>query len=308
MSGGGSKTAIFAALGANAGITVAKFAGALITGSSSMMAEAIHSVADTGNQGLLLIGQKRSEHEPDAKHPFGYGRNRYFYAFVVALVLFTLGSLTAIHDGINKIRDPEHLEKPVVAITILVVALCLEGFSLRTGMRESRGLKGRASWWRFIRETRNPELPVVLLEDSGALIGLSFAFAGVGLTTLTGNPIWDGIGTLAIGILLGLIAVILIVEMKSLLIGEGATPEETAAIRAHLVDGNRIDQVLRMRTEYLAPDQLMVAAKIRMTPFLDVTEVADAINAAEARVRMAVPNVDVMYLEPEIYRPKPIQR
>ncbi|MEV6278318.1 cation diffusion facilitator family transporter [Nocardia sp. NPDC051832] len=303
---GGSKTAIFAALGANAGITVAKFAGALITGSSSMMAEAIHSVADTGNQALLLVGQKRSEHEPDAKHPFGYGRNRYFYAFVVALVLFTLGSLTAIHDGINKIRDPEHLEKPLVAIVILVVALGLESFSLRTGMRESRTLKGRGSWWQFIRDSRNPELPVVLLEDSGALIGLTFAFAGVGLTMLTGNPVWDGIGTLAIGVLLGGIAVILIVEMKSLLIGEGATPAEDSAIRAHLVDGHRIDQVMRLRTEYLAPDQLMVAAKIRMTPFLDVTEVADAINDAEARVRMAVPNVDVMYLEPEIYRPKPL--
>ncbi|MEU8898431.1 cation diffusion facilitator family transporter [Nocardia sp. NPDC048505] len=304
MSAGGSRTAIFAALGANAGITVAKFVGALITGSSSMMAEAIHSVADTGNQGLLLLGQKRSEQEPDAKHPFGYGRNRYFYAFVVALVLFTLGSLTAIHDGINKIRHPEHLEKPFVAIAILVVALCLEGFSLRTGMRESRGLKGRGSWWHFIRESRNPELPVVLLEDSGALIGLSFAFAGVGLTVLTDDPIWDGLGTLGIGILLGCIAVVLIVEMKSLLIGEGATATEDAAIRELLVDGNRIERVLRMRTEYLAPDQLMVAAKVRMTPFLDVTEVADAINDAEARVRTALPNVDVMYLEPEIARPE----
>ncbi|MFC9894012.1 cation diffusion facilitator family transporter [Nocardia sp. NPDC127579] len=303
MSASGSKAAIFAALGANAGITVAKFVGAVITGSSSMMAEAIHSVADTGNQGLLLIGQKRSEHEPDAKHPFGYGRNRYFYAFVVALVLFTLGSLVAIHDGINKIRDPEHLEQPFVAIAILLVALCLESYSLRTGMRESRALKGRGSWWAFIRDSRNPELPVVLLEDSGALIGLSFAFAGVGLTALTGNPVWDGVGTLAIGVLLGCIAVVLIVEMKSLLIGEGATPDEEAAILANLRGGG-IDQVLGLRTEYLAPDQLMVAAKIIVAPPMTAGEIGDAINQAEARVRAVVPAVDVVYLEPDIYRPE----
>ncbi|MET8652196.1 cation diffusion facilitator family transporter [Nocardia aurea] len=302
MSSGGSKTAVYAALAADAGIAVAKFAGAAITGSSSMLAEAIHSVADTANQGLLLIGQKRAEQRPDRLHPFGYGRNRYFYAFVVALVLFSLGSLAAIDEGIHKIREPEHLSDPFVAIVILLVAMVLEGFSLATATRESRPFKQQASWWAFIRNSRNPELPVVLLEDSGALIGLLLAFAGVGLTMVTGNPIWDGIGTLGIGILLGVIATVLIVEMKSLLIGEGATPRQDAAIRANLVDGARIERVIHLETQYLGPEELLVAAKIAVAPGLDIADIATAIDDAEARVRAAVPIAERIYLEPDLYR------
>lgn len=302
MSSGGSKTAVYAALAADAGIAVAKFAGAAITGSSSMLAEAIHSVADTANQGLLLIGQKRAEQRPDQLHPFGYGRNRYFYAFVVALVLFSLGSLAAIDEGIHKIREPEHLSDPFVAIVILLVAMILEGFSLATATRESRPFKQQASWWAFIRNSRNPELPVVLLEDSGALIGLLLAFAGVGLTMVTGNPIWDGIGTLGIGILLGVIATVLIVEMKSLLIGEGATPRQDAAIRANLVDGARIERVIHLETQYLGPEELLVAAKIAVAPGQDIADIATAIDDAEARVRAAVPIAERIYLEPDLYR------
>ena len=302
MSSGGSKTAVYAALAADAGIAVAKFAGAAITGSSSMLAEAIHSVADTANQGLLLIGQKRAEQRPDRLHPFGYGRNRYFYAFVVALVLFSLGSLAAIDEGIHKIREPEHLSDPFVAIVILLVAMVLEGFSLATATRESRPFKQQASWWAFIRNSRNPELPVVLLEDSGALIGLLLAFAGVGLTMVTGNPIWDGIGTLGIGILLGVIATVLIVEMKSLLIGEGATPSQDAAIRANLVDGARIERVIHLETQYLGPEELLVAAKIAVAPGQDIADIATAIDDAEARVRAAVPIAERIYLEPDLYR------
>ncbi|WP_109528409.1 MULTISPECIES: cation diffusion facilitator family transporter [Nocardia] len=302
MSSGGSKTAVYAALAADAGIAVAKFAGAAITGSSSMLAEAIHSVADTANQGLLLIGQKRAEQRPDRLHPFGYGRNRYFYAFAVALVLFSLGSLAAIDEGIHKIREPEHLSDPFVAIVILLVAMVLEGFSLATATRESRPFKQQASWWAFIRNSRNPELPVVLLEDSGALIGLLLAFAGVGLTMVTGNPIWDGIGTLGIGILLGVIATVLIVEMKSLLIGEGATPRQDAAIRANLVDGARIERVIHLETQYLGPEELLVAAKIAVAPGLDIADIAAAIDDAEARVRAAVPIAERIYLEPDLYR------
>lgn len=227
MSAHGGKKAILAALGANAGIAVAKFAGFLITGSSSMLAESVHSVADTSNQGLLLLGQKKAEREADQLHPFGYGRNRYFYSFVVALVLFTLGSLFAIYEGIHKIQHPEELNSAFVAIAILFIAICLEGYSFRTAAKESRPLKGNASWWNFIRTSRSPELPVVLLEDTGALIGLVLALGGVGLTMVTGNPVFDGIGTLCIGVLLGIIAVILIIEMQSLLIGEGATAVET---------------------------------------------------------------------------------
>ncbi|WP_069164701.1 cation diffusion facilitator family transporter [Nocardia altamirensis] len=301
-SGGSSTTAILAALAANAGITLAKFVGAALTGSSSMLAEAMHSLADTANEGLLLVGKRRAAHPPDTKHQFGYGRNRYFYSFVVALVLFTMGSLFAVLEGVDKIRHPEELSSPVVAIVIVVIAMVLETFSLLTARRESQPLKGRGSWWHFIRASRNPELPVVLLEDTGALIGLGFAFSGVGLTVLTGDARWDGVGTVAIGILLGAIAIILIVEMKSLLIGEGATSAEDLAIRANLVDGTIIDRVIHLRTEYLAPDELLIAAKVSVRPGLTIDAVAAAIDAAEARVRAAVPSTDVIYLEPDLDR------
>ncbi|MFG3620080.1 cation diffusion facilitator family transporter [Nocardia sp. NPDC047654] len=302
MSAGGGKKAIIAALTANAGIAAAKFVGAAITGSGSMLAEAVHSVADTGNQGLLLLGQQRAAKEADELHPFGYARNRYFYSFIVALVLFTLGSGYAVYEGIHKIQHPEELSSPIVAVVILVLAIALESYSFTTAVRESAPLKGNASWWRFIRNSRSPELPVVLLEDTGALIGLVFAFAGVGLTMLTHDPIWDGIGTLAIGGLLGVIAVVLIVEMQSLLIGEGATPEENRRIRTSLVDETRIDRVIHLKTQYLGPDELLVAAKIGVVPGLDVAAIADAIDDAESRVRAAVPAARVIYLEPDLYR------
>ncbi|QIS15250.1 cation diffusion facilitator family transporter [Nocardia arthritidis] len=302
MSAGGGKKAIIAALSANAGIAAAKFVGAALTGSGSMLAEAVHSVADTANQGLLLLGQRRAAREADELHPFGYGRNRYFYSFIVALVLFTLGSIYAIYEGVHKVQHPEELSNPLVAVVILVIAIALEGFSFTTAMRESAPLKGSASWWRFIRNSRSPELPVVLLEDTGALIGLLFAFAGVGLTMLTGDPVWDGIGTLAIGALLGVIALVLIVEMQSLLIGEGATPDEDRAIRANLVDGTRIDRVIHLKTQYLGPEEILVAAKVSIVPGLDIADIAAAIDDAEARVRAAVPAARVMYLEPDLYR------
>ncbi|MBF6145190.1 cation diffusion facilitator family transporter [Nocardia sp. 852002-20019_SCH5090214] len=306
MSAGGGKKAIFAALSANAGIAVAKFVGAAITGSGSMLAEAVHSVADTGNQGLLLLGQKRAEQEADDLHPFGYGRNRYFYSFVVALVLFSLGSMYAIYEGVHKIQHPEELTSPAVAIVILGIAAALEGYSFMTAMRESSPLREGASWWRFIRNSRSPELPVVLLEDTGALIGLLIALVAVVLTVVTDNAIWDGIGTLGIGVLLGVIAVVLIVEMKSLLIGEGATPAQDAAIRANLVDGERIDRVIHLRTEYLGPEEMLVAAKVSIVPGLEIADIATAIDDAEARVRAAVPAARVMYIEPDLYRTQPV--
>lgn len=301
MSQGGSTRAIFAALAANAGIAVAKFVGFLVTGSSSMLAEAVHSVADTSNQGLLLLGQKKSRQQATRLHPFGFGRSRYFYSFVVALVLFTLGAVFAVYEGIHKIREPEELTSPVVAIVILAVAAGLEGYSFRTAVHESRPLKGDASWWGFIRASRSPELPVVLLEDFGALIGLGLALAGVGLTLLTGDPVWDGVGTLCIGLLLGVIAVVLIVEMQSLLIGEGATETEERAILAALAQGD-IDRVIHVRTQYLGPDELLVAAKIAVRGGETVAAVAAAIDAAEARVREAVPAARVIYLEPDLDR------
>lgn len=300
MSAEGSRRAIFAALAANAGIAAAKFVGFLVTNSSSMLAEAVHSVADTSNQGLLLIGQRRSEHAPDAVHQFGYGRARYFYAFVVALVISTLGSLFAIVEGIDKLRNPHELSNPLVAVIILVVAIGLESYSFATARRESKPLKGDAGWWRFIRTSRSPELPIVLLEDSGALVGLVFALAGVGLSLATGDPIWDAVGTLGIGVLLGVIAVVLIIEMQSLLIGEGLTESDQQAILNALTDGERIERVIHLRTQYLGPEDVLVAAKIAIAPGTTAEGITAAIDGAEARVRAQVPIATLIYLEPDL--------
>ncbi|HEY2193793.1 MAG TPA: cation diffusion facilitator family transporter [Actinomycetospora sp.] len=301
MSASGGSRAIIAALAANAGIALAKFVGFAITGSSSMLAEGVHSVADTANQGLLLFGRRRASRAATPEHPFGYGRDRFFYSFVVALLLFTLGSAFAIYEGVHKLAAPEELENPLVAIVILLVAVALEGYSFRTAVHESRGLKGGATWWGFIRQSVNPELPVVLLEDTGALVGLVFALAGVGLTMATGDPVWDAIGTVAIGVLLGVIAVILIVETKSLLIGEGARAPLRATISSSLV-GGPVERVIHLRTQYLGPEELLVAAKIAVPASLPTGDVAAAIDAAEARLREAVPEARLVYLEPDLDR------
>jgi cation diffusion facilitator family transporter len=301
VSAGGGTKAILAALAANAGIAVAKFVGFVFTGSSSMLAESVHSLADTSNQGLLLLGQKQSRRKATQEHPFGFGRERYFYSFVVALLLFTLGAAFAVYEGIHKIEHPEPLTTPLIAVLILVVAIGLETYSFVTAIRESRHIKGSRSWWGFIRQSRTPELPVVLLEDTGALVGLVFALAGVGLAVITGDPVWDGIGTLAIGVLLGVIAMILIVEMKSLLIGEGATETELGQIVTELVAGE-VERVIHIRTLYLGPDELLVAAKLALRPNLTVADVAKAIDDAEARVRAKIATARLIYLEPDLDR------
>ncbi len=302
MSASGGTRAIIAALLANAGIALAKFVGYMITGSSSMLAEAVHSVADTSNQGLLLLGGKRAQRAATAEHPFGYGRDRYFYAFVVALLLFSLGSIFAIYEGVHKLESDEPLTSPIVAVIILLVAIGLESFSFRTAIVESRPLKGDSTWWQFIRQAKAPELPVVLLEDLGALIGLILAFLGVGLSVLTGNPIWDALGTIAIGVLLGIIAVILIVEMKSLLIGEGASEPVLGRIVSRLESCDPVQRVIHIRTQYLGPDELLVAAKIAFVPMMRIEDVARAIDDAEQRVRDAVPESRLISLEPELDR------
>lgn len=301
MSQSGGVKAVLAALGANAGIAAAKFVGFALTGSSSMLAEAVHSVADTGNQGLLLLGRRKSQRSATPEHPFGFGRERYFYGFVVALLLFTLGAVFAMYEGVEKLLHPHAVESPLIAIGILAVAVVLEGFSFRTAMRESAELKRGVSWWTFIRKAKSPELPVVLLEDSAALLGLVFALLGVGLSALTGDPVWDGIGTIAIATLLGTVAVILIVEMKSLLIGEGADPALLRTIVAELESGS-IERVIHVRTQYLGPDELMVAAKIAVPASTPVAEIARTIDDAEGRLRAAVPAVDLIYLEPDLDR------
>lgn len=301
MSAGGGTKAILAALAANAGIAVAKFGGFLFTGSSSMLAESVHSLADTSNQGLLLLGQKTSQRKASEEHPFGYGRDRYFYSFVVALMLFTLGSVFALYEGIHKIEHPEPLESAWVAVLILVIAIGLETYSFRTAIVESRAIKGELSWWQFIRQSKTPELPVVLLEDLGALVGLVLALGGVGLSVLTGNAIFDGIGTVCIGVLLGVIAVVLIVETKSLLIGEGASRDVLDEIVGQ-VKSERVERVIHIRTQYLGPDELLIAAKICFTESLSVAEVAAEIDGAEKRIRANVPAARLIYLEPDLDR------
>jgi cation diffusion facilitator family transporter len=301
---GGGTTAILAALLANIGIAIAKFVAFLITGASSMLAESIHSVADSGNQVLLLVGGKRATRAATPTHPFGFGRDRYIYAFIVAIVLFSVGGLFAVYEGVHKLQHPEELESPVVAIGVLVVAIALESFSLRTAVKETNAVRQPGeSYWAFIRHARAPELPVVLLEDSGALLGLMLALLGVGLSVVTGNEVFDGLGTIAIGVLLVLIAIILATETKSLLIGESATPADRQRIVDALVDGAGVESVIHMRTQHLGPEELLVAAKIAVRHDDTAAAVARAIDAAETRVREAVPIARVIYLEPDIRRP-----
>lgn len=301
--GEGGRRAILAALAANFGIAIAKFVGFLITRSSSLLAEAGHSLADTTNQGLLLLGRRQAQKEEDEQHPFGYGMARFFWSFVVGLILFTLGSLFAIFEGIEKIRAPHKLEKPAVAIALLGVAVVLEALSFRTAIRESSPIKGPESWAGFIRKAKVPELPVLLLEDAGALAGLAIALGGIVLSMATDNARFDAYGTLLIGVLLGIIAVVLVIEMRSLLLGESASPEERAQIGAALADHAQVRRVINIRTMHLGPEDLLVAAKIEFDGTLRFTELAEAIDAAEARVRAVVPTARVMYLEPAIFDP-----
>ncbi|HEY2174219.1 MAG TPA: cation diffusion facilitator family transporter [Mycobacteriales bacterium] len=305
MSTSGGTRAVIAALGANIGIAVAKFVGFFITGSTSMLAESVHSVADSCNQILLLVGGRTATRAATEEHPFGYGRDRYFYAFVVALVIFSLGSVFALYEGMHKLQHPKQLESPLVAVLILVVAAVLEGFSFRTAVHEAGKVRGRSSWAGYIRRAKAPELPVVLLEDFGALIGLVFALLGVGLATLTDEPRWDAAGSLAIGVLLGAIAIVLIIETKSLLIGEAASPDAVARIRAALV-GQSVDRVIHLRTLHLGPEELLVAAKIAVPRTISLDKVAAAIDSAERRVREVEPLARVIYLEPDLDRgPQP---
>ena len=303
MAGGGHGTkAVVAALMANAGIAVAKFVGFVITGSASMLAESIHSVADSGNQALLLLGGKRARRAADDEHPFGYGRERYFWAFVVALVLFSLGGAFAIFEGIEKIRHPHELESVRVAIGILLFALVLESWSFRTAIHEARPIKGDASWWQFIRRSKNPELPVVVLEDFGALIGLIFALVAVTTAHLTDDAIYDGIGTLLIGILLTAIAVVLAIEMKSLLIGESATAKVQEEIRAGITGDPEVERLIHLRTQHIGPEELLIGAKVSFADDLAVAELAGAVDRLEARVRERVPEARIMYIEPDVLR------
>lgn len=301
MSAGGGKKAIIAALLANSGIAITKFIAWAISGSASMLAEAVHSVADTGNQALLLLGSRQAARKADQEHPFGYGRERFVYAFVVAIILFSIGGVFSIYEGINKLANPHEITNAWVPIAVLVIAIVLESFSLRTAVRESNLVRGEQTWIQFVRHAKAPELPVVLLEDIAALVGLVFAFLGVGLTVITGNSTWDAVATLAIGALLVLVAIILGIETKSLLVGEGATVADATAIRDAINEHPEVEALIHMKTLYLGPEELLVAAKVAFSPKKKLPDIAAAINALEAKVRSAVPTARVIYIEPDIY-------
>lgn len=310
MSASGGTKAVVAALTANLFIAVTKFAAWALTGASSMLAEAIHSVADSGNQVLLLVGGRRARRAATPEHPFGYGRERYIFAFIVAIVLFSVGGLFALYEAFHKYEEvhaghPNELIEGRwwwVPLVVLGAAIVAESFSFRTAIRESRHTKGKQTWVRFVRSARSPELPVILLEDLGALLGLVFALIGVGLTLLTGNGYFDVAGTAMIGLLLVAIAVVLAIETKSLLLGESATPESIAAMQQALEGTDGVDRVIHMKTLHLGPEEVLVAAKIAVDAGDSATQVADIIDAAEARIRAAEPMVSALYLEPDIDR------
>jgi cation diffusion facilitator family transporter len=306
MSASGGSKAIVAALLANLGIAVAKFIAWALSGSASMLAEAIHSVADSGNQLLLMLGGRKAAKKADQAHPFGYGRERYVSAFVVSIVLFSLGGLFAVYEGIDKLTHPHAIDQTWwwLPLVVLLIAIVLESFSLRTAVRESDLVRDKGqSWLSFVRRSKAPELPVVLLEDTGALTGLAFALLGVGLTLITGNPLFDALGTLMIGLLLIVIALVLGMETKSLLVGEGANPADHDLIVDAISGTPGVVKLIHIKTLYLGPDELMVAAKIALAADKTIRDAAGDIDEIERRIRQAVPAARVIYLEPDVYRP-----
>lgn len=302
MSASGGTKAIVAALLANLGIAATKFIAFAFSGASAMLAEAIHSLADSINQILLLVGGRKAQRAADQKHPFGYGRERFVYAFVVSIILFSLGGIFAVYEGYEKLLHPEPLEVWWLPLGVLAIAIVLESFSLRTALREANPLRGNASWKKFIRHAKAPELPVVILEDTAALVGLVLAFLGVGLTALTGNSLFDAIGTICIGLLLIVVAGVLGYEIKGLLVGEGAGAEDLAAIVEAVTGTGSADRIIHMKTLYLGPDELMVGAKLAFEPHAKFEDVAAEVDAIEERIRAAVPAARVIYIEPDVVR------
>jgi cation diffusion facilitator family transporter len=303
VSAGGGTKAVVAALAANLGIAATKFVAFALSGSSSMLAEAVHSVADSGNQALLLVGGRRAQREATPQHPFGFGRERYVYSFIVAIVLFSVGGLFALYEAYHKWHDPH----PITAwkwlpIAVLLASIIMEGFSFRTAIVESNAVRGRATWMQFVRRAKAPELPVVLLEDLAALLGLVFALVGVSMTLITDDGRWDAVGSAAIGLLLVTVAVVLAAETKSLLLGEAASDVDVANIEKAILAGDEAERIIHMRTLHLGPEEVLVAAKIAIHHDDSAQAIADGIDAIEQRIREAVPTARVIYLEPDLYR------
>ena len=298
-----SKGAIFAALAANVGIAISKFVAFLITGASSMLAEAVHSLADSSNQILLLIGSHKSKRKPTRTHPFGYGRAHFLYAFIVSIVIFSVGGMFAVYEGMHKIQDPVMIDTPIVAYVVIAVSMIFEGAALRTALREARSFKPKTqSWWQFLQETKSVNHIVLALEDSTALIGLMFAAIGVTLSLVTGNPTWDGVATLCIGMLLVCVAVILFREAQSLLIGEAADGTTERKIRQIVLEVEDIDKVVDLKTLYTGPQELFIAMKVTVGRNDEAHEISRAIDDVEARLRHEFPIARLIYIEPDIYK------
>ena len=303
-----------AAMAANGFIALTKFGAWALTGASSMLAEAVHSVADTGNQALLLWGGRQAKRAATEEHPFGYGRERYISAFLVSIILFSLGGLFALYEAFHKYEEileghPNELLEGGwwwVPVVVLLAAIVAESLSFRTAIHESIPAKGKQSWGRFIRTAKSPELPVVLLEDAAALLGRVFALMGVGMTIITHNGVWDVAGTALIGLLLIAVAVTLAIETKSLLLGEAASPEAVGRIREALAATEGVNRVIHLKTLHLGPEEVLVAAKIAVEPTDSAAHVAEVINAAEVAIRSVEPQVTALYLEPDIDTAAPI--
>ena len=303
-----SSKAVLAAFLSNLGIAIAKLFGFFITGAASMLAESIHSFADTSNQALLFLGGRLAVRDENEEHPFGFGRERYFWSFIVAQVIFLLGSLFALYEGISKFIHPHKMESPLWAVGILILGIGLEGWSFLTAVKASNKIRGKASWWEFVRRAKVPELPVILLEDLGALIGLALALMGIIAAMITGDPRYDALGSAAIGVLLFAIAAILAVEMRSLLLGESATKADRESIREVITSDQAVVKLIHMRTQHLGPEELLLGIKVEMSAKLSFSEVVEAINALEVRLREKVPITRIIYIEPDIYRPDKDER
>jgi cation diffusion facilitator family transporter len=299
------RVAVITALAANIAVAIAKFGAAAITGSSALIAESLHSLADSVNEVLLLVGARRSRQPADLRHPFGHARYRYVYAFVVSLTVFWLGGVLAVIQGVSRFAAHDPLVDPRWAFAVLGVAAVLEGWSLRTTLRAARPTKGALSWWRLLQVTKAPEIIVVVLEDLGALVGICIALIGVTVTTLTGQGEWDAIAAIAIGVLLMSIGLVVNRETQSLLIGESAAVDVVAAIRQAIASTDGVDEVVDLRTIHVGPDDLVIAAGIVVDPSATAIAISRAIVEAEARARRVAPFRTLIYIEPRVRQREP---
>jgi cation diffusion facilitator family transporter len=289
--------AILYSLGANVAIAAAKLVGAMFTGSGSLLAEAFHSIADCGNEGLLLLGRRQAREPPSAKHPLGHGRASYFWAFIVALLLFSIGGVASIYEGIRKLRDATNLEAPVVAVAIILFAAVAEAVSLYVALKEINKQRGTRSLWRWFRESRRSELIVLFGENAAALAGLGIALGAVLITMATGDPFYDAVGSIAVGALLVVVAAAISAETKSLLIGESASPRVRRAVRAFLSGRPEIRRVSSLITLQHGED-LVVAVKAQMRATATPLELVEAVTRCEAELKAAFPQARWVFFEP----------